>query len=541
MRFTLLDTPAQPDRIIEIIKAIGSTWPLILTLSSIAFIIIYKKQIGEFFTNLKRISGKTPIGEIILENSSIASIASTEHFAPKSDAPKLQDDDKLVDDRKSNKENFSFLQIYKELAQQNIKNAESIFSKMQNEETNSDDRERNSLLFLFFKYVCAGINTINELKERAENSTSSVMKYYCYEYLAGCYSHVNNYEEALIYGRKAYALAADDGNKADTARQISNCLYELGKKTESIDFLKNVIAEITTTENKQTIYRSLADLFDKEQNWVSKSIALEMALSCSPNNTTLLFDAAFAYTNSYKNSSEQIPSLALVHYKELIQYDSKSYAGYNNLGVAFSSFGLEGLAVANYKKAVELGNTLAAGNLSYKYIHAGLYDEARMTLSKAKEAEDIHETVWSAFEHLSRKEKEESEKSAALLAKAKEELKFIRKFGEAYFDNITSQVNLVGDWVFGSTPVQIKQLANPQYFELKWTDKEYDFTITIQNIQIALVSHSGNCHPSGIGINEKTLAFVAITPDQQSMTILLYVLSEPSRSHFFTFTKKIEG
>lgn len=534
--FILLDVTAHPDKTIEIIKAVGDTWPFLLTVSGVVFLIVNKKQIGAFLSNFRKISGKTPVGEITFENLGAAVAATQEVIAPKADPNKNQEVDKLIEDKNGDNEDHPWLQVYNSLKSKSIVQADSIFEKIQNAETSSSQRERNYLMLQYFKYVYAGIDTLNELKAKAKSSTSNLIKFYCYEYLAMCYWEVKKYDECLTYRQMSYDLAPDEEHKALTARQISLCLYELGRKTEAIEYLKGIKQGTPADAQKKIIYETLAELYDKDQNWVLKSIANEMALSCSPNNISLLFDTAFAYTNSYKSSIEQIPSLALLHYKELIQYDNKSQGGYNNLGVALSSFGLEGLAIENYKKSAELGNTLAASNLSSRFMHTGFYQEAKKILLKAKESDDIHENVWKILENLSRKEKEEAAKYTSLLEKANEEQKFLRKFGEAFFSP-SIQPSFLGDWLCDLTPVQIRQLPNPLYSEFKWAAKDINFTISIPTSQRNVISESGSCFPKGGGISEKILAFVTDNTEQQTISLLVYILSEPSKSHFFSFAK----
>ena len=391
-------------------------------------------------------------------------------------------------------------------------------------------------MLLYFKYVVAGIDTLDELKDKAKTTTSNLIKFYCYEYLAFCYSAVKNYDESLSYREKSYDLAPDEEQKALAARDISNSLYELGRQGEAENYLNKIKMEMSTDANRKKIYEALAEVYDKNQNWILKSLAYEMALSWSPANTALLFDTSFAYTNGYKSSVEQIPSLALLHYKELIEFDQKSQAGYNNLGVALSSFDLEGLAIENYKKSIEQGNTLAAANLSSRFIYAGFYKEAKMILLEAKESDDIHQNVWTALESLSKKEKEEADKYASILAQAKEEQKFIRKFGEAFFGRPTQPFAL-GHWTYESTAVEIRQLPNPLYSELKWTAKDMNFTIAIPTNQSNVISESGSCYPKGGGLSQKILAFVTVPIVQQTMLLLVYTLAEPSKSYFFSFVK----
>ena len=536
IEFILLDNTAKTDATIEIIKAIGNTWPLLLTITGIVFLIVYRKGIGAFLSSFKKISGKTPIGEVTFETVAIINATAEESVAPKIEAYTNQEVDKFIEDKKSENEEYTWQKLHDSLKNKNIAEAESIFEKIQAAEKDSAEKEHNTLILLCLKYAYAGIETLDELKEKANKTSSNLVKYHCYDLLAICYSSVRKYDESFLYREKAYAVAPDEDQRSIQAKYTSICLYELGKKAEAVNYLKKINQDITADGNKTIIYRALVDLYEKDENWILKSIANEMALSYSPKNETLMFDTAFAYTNTDKNTSEQIPSLALLHYNELIESDRNSQAAYNNMGVALSAFELEGLAAEKYKKAAELGNTLSVANLSSRFINAGFYQEAKQILLKAKESADIHENVWTGLDSLSKKEKEEAEKYAEILAQAKEEQKFIKKFGDAFFD-APAQPFVSGNWICESAPVEIKQLPNPIYSELKWTARDHNFTIAIPTDQSSVVSVSGSYFPKGGGFSKNILAFVTATPDQGTKLLLLFTLSEPRKSYFFSFSK----
>jgi tetratricopeptide (TPR) repeat protein len=534
IKFILLDNTANTDATIEIIKAIGNTWPLLLTITGIVFLIVYRKGIGAFLSSFKKISGKTPIGEVTLETVAIVNATAEESVAPKIGAYTNQEVDKFIEDKKNENEENTWQKLHDSLRNKNIAEAESIFEKIQVAEKDSNEREHNTLILLCLKYAYAGIDTLDELKEKATKTTSNLVKYHCYDLLALCYSSVKKYDESLVYREKAYAVAPNEDQRAIQAKYTSTSLYELGKKAEAVNFLKKINQEISADANKTVIYRALADLYERDENWVLKSVANEMALNCSPKDESLMFDTAFAYTNTDKNTSEQIPSLALLHYNELIGSDPNSQAAYNNMGVALSAFELEGLAAEKYKKAADLGNTLAVSNLSSRYINAGFYQEAKQILLKAKESADIHENVWTALDSLSRKEKEEAEKYAEILAQAKEEQKFIKRFGDAFFD-APAQPFVSGNWLCESAPVEIKQLPNPIYSELKWTARDLIFTIAIPTDQSSVISVSGSCLPKGGSFSKNILAFVTATPDQRTKLLLVFTLTEPRKSYLFSF------
>jgi hypothetical protein len=83
INFILLDETASPNKTVEIIKAIGSTWPFLLTVSGIIFLIIYRKEIGRFLSKFSKISTKSIAGELSFERTNVVTAATEEFVAPK--------------------------------------------------------------------------------------------------------------------------------------------------------------------------------------------------------------------------------------------------------------------------------------------------------------------------------------------------------------------------------------------------------------------------------------------------------------------------
>jgi hypothetical protein len=146
--------------------------------------------------------------------------------------------------------------------------------------------------------------------------------------------------------------------------------------------------------------------------------------------------------------------LAVFHYKSVLSQNNQNSAALNNLGVAFAALDLPILSIENQALAAQLGNTLAAGNLAYRYLDAGMVAEAKKSLegAKADEAHDVK--VDEAATEIKKRVEAENEKQKTIEAIAKHQREFFRELGQAIIS--PKMEGLAGIWKFpfGEIPLE---------------------------------------------------------------------------------------
>ena len=157
--FYLLQTNPS-NKTVEIIKAIGSTWPFLLVIFLIIFFLVYSKKLANHFSKYNKISSKTPVGEFSIEKKS-----APEKLNENSESQDIQSEIKVPESNKEpeKKEDegvskMSFFEIYEELKKGELKKAETIFAEIQRNKKNDEEGEINSLYFLYLKYLYANTN-----------------------------------------------------------------------------------------------------------------------------------------------------------------------------------------------------------------------------------------------------------------------------------------------------------------------------------------------------------------------------------------------
>ncbi len=154
-------------------------------------------------------------------------------------------------------------------------------------------------------------------------------------------------------------------------------------------------------------------------------------------------DADTRFSLAYKHSQLGNDDLALLHYSR-IPYQERSSATWNNLGVAFDAFSLPAKSVIAYRRAEEMGETLAMSNLALKFISAGFLPEAQKQCDSALAIKDYHKNVGGALKRLKELPDKEDKKEAELLERAKPKSNFYRQFGRAASRRETNEVT--GSW-----------------------------------------------------------------------------------------------
>ena len=99
--------------------------------------------------------------------------------------------------------------------------------------------------------------------------------------------------------------------------------------------------------------------------------------------------------------------------------------------MAFDQIGLPAKSVNAYRKAEEMGETLAMSNLASKLIGTGFLPEAQKICDEALKLEDIHKNVGKTLGRLKEVPEEEDKKETDAIEKVRPISEFYKQFGRA--------------------------------------------------------------------------------------------------------------
>jgi len=234
----------------------------------------------------------------------------------------------------------------------------------------------------------------------------------------------SDYASARDHYRNAAAATQDEAKRADLV--VSE--YKAGYRDSSDCALAAELAQragtFSSPATQAAVLVGAADIYKSAKQFDLQAITLDDALALVPNDPDALFNCAYAYSNS------GFQSLGMLHYRQLLSFDSNPMAR-NNLGVSLKDLELPVLAAKAYRAAFESGNTLSAANLATLLINIGFLEEADQLLLKAEATDSPHENVHHARARLANATDLENERVTELESAALAARGFLRRFSAA--------------------------------------------------------------------------------------------------------------
>jgi hypothetical protein len=291
---------------------------------------------------------------------------------------------------------------------------------------------------------------MDELRILAEENKG---EYLPLSYLAACLVDLHEYDEAVECYLNAASLA--NGSRRASLEIEAVEILQRAKRTSDAKAILLKLRDSDFAQEPKIQFQILEQLYtvSKESDDKFASFAIgELTLHQRPEANNFRFSLAFDY-----DEAEQ-EHLALHHYKILCEQDEKNKAGLNNLGVASTKCNLMVLATQRYKQAYALGNTLAASNLGYKYLEAGLSDEALELLRDAQNKEDCVPEVPRAVSAVHEKIEENRLDEEKVLAQAEKQRNFLLPFASGLLS--PTPANLEGPWKFPAAQIVLNRTGS---------------------------------------------------------------------------------
>jgi tetratricopeptide (TPR) repeat protein len=346
--------------IVEIIKALGSAWPLLLLLFLGAWSWYLRKPIRSLAEKITNVQVKGGPVELSLTQHTIQVEPKSEGMAG-GEALLLNspaDDVGKIVELEPNAGDNAWHDLLTAYEARDLDQLEDAFSRYQATETDLVRKLDNNNFHLFMRFQMGDVSALDKLKELAKNEANEEVAGSAYYSIGVCYESGNSYANAA----EAFEIAAQKrptAKKADSITALARCLFKMGKRHEAYARLMQELGNTTDPQVTFELYSALAERYGEAKEAELRCLALEKALEIKPNNAGLLFDTAYSYSHVNETSP-----LVLLHYKTLLKFDPNHSWGLNNLGVVYSRLKMSFASVSSYKKSAKLKNTLAAANLA---------------------------------------------------------------------------------------------------------------------------------------------------------------------------------
>jgi tetratricopeptide (TPR) repeat protein len=187
--------------------------------------------------------------------------------------------------------------VFTAIAGGKVAEAETLFASIQSAEDDEVQRLRNKVMFAAARFRFGGDSDARrDLEELTEDRRVAA---FAWNSLGLAYEASGHFDKALeAFDAGATAPEADDGARIASVVGAASSLHGLGRLAEGIARIREAIRDTTTPDLRRRLYTALADMYEKEEEWLSRALALEKALEANPYDASLRFRAGYSYSQA---------------------------------------------------------------------------------------------------------------------------------------------------------------------------------------------------------------------------------------------------
>lgn len=394
---------------VEQLKAIASLWKLVLafavSMGLVLLATVYREQSRLFLQRLARFKVKRGSTELSVNHDdeltsndargSAKALGRDQKAGPPAAIVTPEDAPKLQEPKPEGLEMEPSFGMWMALYDGRMDDAKVLFEKVQAAEKDPEQRlktEASYLAFRFEKGDAGAQKQLQLLEEKAKQYPSALAAIKRAD--AECYVFADSHDSAVSIFEEAARISPTDLDRASNLASAADARMKIGQSSEGRALILDALTSINSRDAQAVLYDKLASMYAKANDTQSQALMLEKVAGCRVNSKEAHFNAAYAYANAGDNR------LAAWHYSKALEIDAKYGMALNNLGVCFTQLKAPALAFGVYRKAADLGETLAAANLANILMDAGATHEADEVLAKARETKDYHKNVNNALVRL---------------------------------------------------------------------------------------------------------------------------------------------
>jgi tetratricopeptide (TPR) repeat protein len=361
------------------------------------------------------------------------------------------------------------------VAAKNFAQADLLFAEWQGLVTKREEQVEQEGFYYLIRYSNGDTQALNKLRELSSQVAEEPALYAFVQQIIGeAFEWANDFRSAKAAYDAAIEAATEEAPKATNLVSSARCLFLSGDKPGAYQAIMSALLRFSNPNARLSLYQGLASLYEREEEYELKAIALEKALELQPNNTAIRFDAAYAY------GQETLRPISVLHYETLLAFDANHAAALNNIGVGYDRLDMSIHAVSGYKKSIAQSYSLANANLAYLYLRAGFVDEAERVLQDVRNHDDVHENVSAALAAIPSARQAEVEALKKIRLAARAQQGFLSCFADAYFAYTTELPQLSGDWSivegdYSGSEVTIEQKGKG--IKLHWQSQNTEYVI----------------------------------------------------------------
>ena len=477
----------------------------------------YRKELKTFIKNLKKVDGRVGTNGFGIGLSSENKLPDDSHSSPEearptASTPTSNEDQVTIDEQQS------FGDIIEQIKNDGVNVARKSFEQYIKDKEQDESLNMLKSLFLFRLFLDGNDQkALAEFQELYNTHTDDKSRQYIASFWARCYTKIQQHEKAqeILLNARSDISSPESINyiTIDLAKSYNN----FGDYPKSISTLTTRIKEQKDRHNLARLYKALSEIESTNKNDMMAALCFEKQAELTPEDSEVLFDAA------YKLSQTSINSASLHYYNILLNIDPKHQTALNNIGVLAAELELNIKAVEFQSRSSELNESLAFANLGLALLNAGFIDSAKKMAEQGLRIDPPHNNNYILMEKIQSKINKENSDWAEYISKSGNQLNNIRKYRDAYYANIKgNDCPFLGDW-FDQNNNQFTVTNEGQTIHATWDEPH-----SIKNYSSGLIGSVFGGSSAIIGTTTYDLsgsfsnnsAIVSITTEENPQRIL---------------------
>jgi tetratricopeptide (TPR) repeat protein len=267
-------------------------------------------------------------------------------------------------------------------------------------------------------------------------------------YIASILQEAKEHEDAANLYLKAAGLAKKPAGRISFLIRSARAFDEAKLVDRANQLAWQAYQESADDEQRREASALLYEILRSRKEMILAFAIAEAALHDNPKHS-IRFRLGLDY------HGETLNDLFLLHFQYLCDSNQNASA-LHNLALALSECGLPILSVEAYKSAIELGETLSAANLAFKYLDAGMATNAKEILKPAMQVVDHEPAVDKCYAEIDDRKAAEGPKRDKLIEDAHGARKFLVALGHGLKKGIPQ---IGGTWRLPFGDIDLKTLG----------------------------------------------------------------------------------
>jgi hypothetical protein len=274
------------------------------------------------------------------------------------------------------------------------------------------------------RHVFSKENGFEDLRTLCNENPHHAQAHFC---LARLYREFDDHQQAAALEAICSANARNETMRIRSLFRAARDYSQLGDVASRERCIREAAATAAMNSDLRSVYfECRAALAEKHDDDFGFFAFAERALKANPSAAdNMRFNLAYRY------DERGFDALAFHHGQIRLREEPNDAANANNLAAAADKLGLVGQAGSTFLSAATNGSARAYGNLAFRYLHAGFFDQTEECLASGTKIDATDDRLAAAVSELKQARDKEDEKAKEAAKAARITQRFFLSFADA--------------------------------------------------------------------------------------------------------------